>query len=128
MHSVLIIQAPPPWWENAVDKKVKERVAGVKKTYTMKRIYTSPGKHDVYYAFLPDLNKIILANSNLFRHSIPDIDAWIPKLEDIVVPRNLVGHMNYPNIADRKRIDNLYSELSNLMERLEKSNLDIKIP
>jgi hypothetical protein len=128
MHSVLLLQVPPPWWDNAVDKKLKKRIAVVKQRYALKPIYTSPGKHDIYYAFLPDLNKIILANSNLFRDSVPDIDTWIPKIEDICIPRNLVGHMNYPNIADRKRIDKLYSELSDLMGRLEKSALNIKIP
>jgi hypothetical protein len=128
MHSVLIAQIPAPWWDNAVDKKLKEKVAFVKNRYAIKPTHTSPGKHDIYYAFLPDLNKIILANSNLFRSSIPDIDTWIPKIEDIWIPRNLVGHMNYPNVADRKRIDKLYYELSKLMEHLENSILDIKIP
>src|SRR4029077_19369288 len=120
MHSVLVDQLPPPWWENAVDANLKKRVAGVKNAYSIKPIYTSPGKHDIYYAYLPDLNKIIAANSNLFLTSIPDIDTWIPKIEDITTPRNLVGHMNYPNLADRRRIDNLHAELGDLMERLEK--------
>jgi hypothetical protein len=128
MHSVLLVQVPAPWWDNAVDKKLRDRVAIVKGSYATKPIHTSPGKHEIYYAFLPDLNKIILANSNLFRDSIPDIDAWIPKIEDVWIPRNLVGHMNYPNMADRRRIDRLYSELSDLVERLERSTLDIRIP
>lgn len=128
MHSVLSAQIPSPWWDKAVDSKLKKRVEGVKKSYAMKPSHTSPGKHDIYYVFLPDLNKIMLANSNLFRTIIPDVDAWITKVEDVWVPRNLVGHMNYPDRPDRDRIDKLYSELSVLMSRLEKSTLPVQIP
>ncbi len=128
MHSVLVVQLPAPWWDNAVDKKVKERVAKAKKSYALKRVHAVPGKHDIYYAYLPDLNRILLANGNLFRPTIPDIDMWIPKIENVVTPRNLVGHMNFPSPHDRNEIDIVYDELTGLVERLEKSSLAIVIP
>lgn len=128
MHSVLSAQIPSPWWDNAVDIKLKTKAEVVKRSYAMKPIHTSPGSHDIYYVFLPDLNKIILANSNQFRPMIPDIDTWVTKVEEIWIPRNLVGHMNFPNPQDRKRIDKLYSEMSALMARLERSTLPIQVP
>ena len=128
IHSVLMVQLPAPSWDNAVDKKVRERVETVKRGYTFRSATAVPGNHDIYYAYLPDLNRILLANSNFFRTVVPDIDSWIPKLENVVTPRNLVGHMNFPNARDRKTISALYDEFTELISRLEKSNLTIAIP
>ncbi len=128
LHSVLSVQIPPPWWDKAVGPDTKKRVEVVKRGYAKKPFHTSPGRHDIYYVYLPDLNKIMLANSNLFLGLIPDVDVWITRIEDVRIPRNLVGHMNYPNRTDRDRIDKLHAELSGLVARLEKSSLALRIP
>src|SRR6266478_5917909 len=81
VHSVLSAQVPSPWWNNAVGGTLRERVEVVKKRYAVRPIHTRAGRHNIYYVFLPDLSKIVLANSNLFRKIIPDIDVWIVKVE-----------------------------------------------
>ena len=47
------------------------------------------------------MTEILRANSNLFLKVVPDTDEWIVTLEAIQVPRNLVGHMNFPNAFDK---------------------------
>jgi hypothetical protein len=90
--------------------------------------HTQPGRHDIYHVFLSDLNNIVRANSNLFLPVIPDVDQWILRIESLITPRDLVGHMNFPNKPDRQRIDDLHREFSNLVSRLQHSGLVIEIP
>src|SRR5205823_9897895 len=102
---------------------------GLKKDYRKTTLHTSPGRHDIYFAYLSDLTKIMTASRHLIVTVIPDVDLWIVKMENIRVPRNLVGHMNFPNLGDRDRIDKLHTELSGLMQRLEKqAHVKLEIP
>lgn len=59
---------------------------------------------------------------------VPDIDEWILKIADVRIPRNLVGHMNFPNHPDRQRIDTVYSDFETLVARIENSGIAMKIP
>jgi hypothetical protein len=69
------------------------------------------------------------ASRHLFEKVIEDVDSWIVKIEGVRLPRNLVGHMNFPNREDRKRIDKLYGELSTLVQKLErKPKFTVRIP
>ena len=45
-------------------------------------------------------------------------NQWIVTLEGIRVPRNLVGHMNFPNTYDRNAIDAAYAQLPALLAHL----------
>ena len=74
------------------------------------------------------MTEIIRANSNLFVPVVPNTNHWIAILEAIRVPRNLVGHMNYPNAFDRNAIDSAYSQLPALLRHLAASNVPIEIP
>lgn len=78
----------------------------------------APGSHDIYYVDLSDLNEIIRANSHLFLPVIPDIDAWMARIEQIRLPRNIVAHMNWPHATDRKRIDVFFADLQLLAQSL----------
>jgi hypothetical protein len=101
----------------------------MKRDYLKKGIHTSPGKHGIYYTYISDLSKIMATTSHLVGKVISDVDEWIVRIEGVRVPRNLVGHMNFPNGADRMRIDDLYVDLGALLDKLEKtSNLKIYIP
>jgi len=129
VHSVLSAQIAPAWWDDVVDPTTKKRIVALKKDYLKKPMHTSPGSHDIYYLYLSDLTKILTATRHLVGVVIKDIDSWVVKLESVRIPRNLVGHMNFPNAADRDRIDTLYIELGELMKRLENTpELTIKIP
>ena len=85
-------------------------------------------RHEVYYTFLSDLNAIITAHSHLFRPTIPDIDQWIARIEQIRLPRNIVGHMNWPSSTDRQRIDVFYKDFQALIKKLASANFNFVIP
>ncbi len=128
IHSVLKVQIDDEWWAKAVDKKIVERAQKIRRSYTAKRKNANPGKHDIHLIFLSDLTEILRANSNLFTRVVVDTDQWIATLEGIRVPRNLVGHMNFPNAFDRIAIDKAYSQLPALLGHLAARNVPVKVP
>ena len=129
IHSALSAQISPQWWDIAVDPEIRKNADRFKRQYAKKKAqHTLPGHHDIYYVFLSDLNKIILANSNLLLPVVPDIDQWIAKIEEIRTPRNLVGHMNFPDERDRRRIDQTHSRVASLISQLQARGLPVEIP
>lgn len=117
IHSVLLGDIGQDWWGVATDRPLRRKVESIKEDYASQPSRTSPGKHEIYYVFLRDLNKIILANIDSFRPLIPDIDNWLVRLEAIRLPRNVVGHMNWLNIQDKNDIDETYLEVKALMRK-----------
>jgi hypothetical protein len=129
LHSVLSAQISRNWFDVAVDPETKKSIVRRKKDYLKTGVHTSPGKHDIYYIYLSDLAKIMATTRHLLITVISDVDLWIAKIEGVRIPRNLVGHMNFPNVADRKRIDVLHEELGTLVQKLERTaNLTVHIP
>jgi hypothetical protein len=128
VHSVLTQQIGANWWNVAVEPKIKAGVKWRQADYTSQPWHSTPGKHDVYYVFLSDLGKIIVANSHLFIPIIKDIDNWVMRLEQIRLPRNIVGHMNWLNAIDRKRIDVVHSDLRLLVHKLVTAGAVLSIP
>lgn len=128
VHSVLSVQLGPGWWAQAVDPDTIRTVNRVKRSYSSQPWHSSPGAHDIYFLFLPDLVKIVTTTSHLFLPIIPDIDQWVVRLEEIRLPRNIVGHMNWLNAADKHLIDTTYAELKALMKRLPSTGVPVLIP
>ncbi len=128
IHSVLSAEIDPNWWPVVIDGKKNKTVQSVKQDYLKQPGSTLPGAHDIYFLFLSDLNKIIAAQSGYFIKSIPNIDEWIIKLEQIRLPRNIVGHMNWPSASDRTRIDQTYREAKIMMQKFNRSGVPIIIP
>jgi hypothetical protein len=128
VHSVLRVQAGPDWWTLTVDPAIKGNVEARKGDYAARPWHSTPGRHEIYYAFLSDLNKIMTANSHLFATHIPDVDQWILRLEQLRLPRNIVGHMNWLSITDRQRIDVFYSDLQHLFRQLAATQLSLVVP
>lgn len=128
VHSVLTAQTGADWWTVTVDPKLQQRVAGRMKEYASRPWHSIPGKHDVYYTFLSDLNKIITANSHLFKPIVPDIDQWIGRIEQVRLPRNIVGHMNWPSTTDRQRIHVCYADLQQLVQQLASQGVTLSVP
>lgn len=128
VHSILTTQISPSWWDVAVSPIIDHKVQRVKADYSRQPHRANPGNHDIYYLFLPDLTKIASIHADLFRPIIPDIDTWIARLEAIRLPRNIVGHMNWLNSADRTDVDSLYKDLGRLHQRLQKSGVNLIIP
>jgi hypothetical protein len=116
------------WWDVAVDPAIIASVARRKRDYEKSPWHSSPGGHSVYFAFLSDLGKIMLSNSHLFLPSIPDVDAWIARIEQVRIPRNVVGHMNWPSKTDRQRIDVFHADIHILVNHLSKSSIPLTIP
>ncbi len=128
IHSVLAAQIGPDWWAKAASPDIRGRVKAYKAQYAKAPWYSTPGTHEVYYTFLSDLNKILSANSHLFEPKIPDIDQWVAKIEQVRMPRNIVGHMNWLTSTDRKRIDVFYDDVRRLVDGLIGSGLVLTIP
>jgi hypothetical protein len=128
IHSVLSVQISANWWAVAVNGKTITRANAFRRSYAAKPRNAHPGTHDIYLLFLTDLTEIIRANSHLFTPIIPSTNQWIAILESIRVPRNLVGHMNYPNSFDENAIDHAYSQLPVLLAQLAARPIPILIP
>ena len=128
VHSVLTVQAGSNWWSVAVDPGVQGQVRSRMASYAQQPWHSTPGKHEIYYAFLSDLNKIITANSHLFAPVIADIDQWVARIEQVRLPRNIVGHMNWPSAVDRARIDVFHADIQKLVDRLINEGLSTTIP
>jgi hypothetical protein len=73
---------------------------------------------EVYYIYLSDLTKILTTHSAHFAPHIPDIAQWTARLEQIRVPRNIVGHMNWLTLTDRRRIDVCHDDVEQLVAQL----------
>lgn len=129
INSVLSVQMKPDWWEDAVGKTIKDRVDGFRRDYLMNPWHTYPGKHGIYYVYLRNLGDIIRDHADLFVPVIPNIDEWVAKIEQIRLPRNVVGHMNFISRNDQKLIDSMYDECKELVRTLQSSKkLMLKIP
>jgi len=128
VHSVLTAQAGAGWWSVAVDPRLRQRVTDRMKEYASRPWHSTPGRHDIYYTLLSDLSKIITANSHLFKPIIADIDQWIARLEQVRIPRNIVGHMNWPSQIDRQRIDVCYADLQQLVTHLANQGFSLSVP
>jgi hypothetical protein len=128
INSVLTAQLSANWWSVAVDPDVVAKAAKFRKHYAARPQNASPGVGDIYLTFLTDLTNILRDNSHQFLPLVPSTNNWIAALESIRVPRNLVGHMNFPNAFDRAAIDSAYSQLPSLMNELSTSGVPVLIP
>lgn len=118
IHSVLSVQINTNWWTTATDPKLQKDALNSRQKYSTRPWHAAPGNHDIYYVNLSDLNNIIRANSHLFIPTIPDIDQWMARIEQIRLPRNVVAHMNWPHQTDRQRIDVFLHDLQSMAQRL----------
>lgn len=128
VNSVLTLQIGANWWSLAVDPGVVSKAARFRAHYAARPRNASPGIEDIHLIFLSDLTEILRANSNQFLPLIPNTNNWITALEAIRVPRNLVGHMNFPNAFDKAAIDSAYLQLPSLMSQLTTSGVPILMP
>ena len=128
VNTVLLLQVGPDWWVNNIDPKIQEQAARFSRRHAGSPWHSSQGRHGVYYTFLGDLGEILRANGHLFLPIIPDVDQWIARIEQVRLPRNVVGHMNFPTATDRKRIDVFYSDVKSLAAKLEADGIAMRIP
>lgn len=118
VHSVLTVQIGQQWWTVAADPALQKEVTKLQQSYSNKPWHSAPGHHEVYYVYLSDLTKILTTHSGHFVVHIPDIALWTARLEQIRVPRNIVGHMNWLTATDRQRIDVCHSDIEQLVQQL----------
>lgn len=128
VFTILTVELGPSWWTTVVDEKIQGKINFVKSDYVANPVHNVPGNHDIYFLFLPDLTKIIFENVEQFRPTIPGVDTLVVSLERIRLPRNLVGHMNWPNQDDRNIIEETYRELKKLVFSFNKRGLAVSIP
>lgn len=118
VHSVLTAQMGKNWWTLAADPGLQKEVSKRMTSYGNQPWHSAPGKHEVYYVYLSDLTKILTTNSAQFVPHIPDIAQWTARLEQIRIPRNIVGHMNWLTNTDRRRIDVCLADVEQLVAKL----------
>jgi hypothetical protein len=128
IHSVLTAQIHSNWWTVAVNPRVIKQALRRRANYVARPSNASPGVSDIHLTFLSDLTEILRSNSHLFTPVVPDTNNWIAVLESIRVPRNLVGHMNFPNAFDKAAIDSAYSRLPSLLAHLFTHNVPMLVP
>ncbi len=128
VNSVLTLQLGANWWTVAVDPDVVRTASRFRVHYAARPKNASPGILDIHLIFLSDLTEILRANSHQFLPLIADTNNWITALEAIRVPRNLVGHMNFPNAFDKAAIDSAYAQLPSLVNQLTTHGVPILIP
>jgi hypothetical protein len=128
IHSVLTVQIGPRWWDFAVGRKLRQKVEEVQADYVSAFGRAPAGRHALYYTFLLDLNKIITATSNQFTPIIPDIDKWMVRIERLRLPRNIVGHVNWPSPADRRLIQETYADVKTLVGEVTRAGVPMLIP
>lgn len=128
IHSVLTEQLGPNWWSLAVDGRISGNVLRRRNTYAAKPQNATPGSSDIHLLLLSELTEILRANSNQFIPVVSDTADWIATLEGIRVPRNLVGHVNFPNAFDRTAIDAAYLQLPTLIGHLSANGVPILVP
>jgi hypothetical protein len=128
INSVLTLQIGSNWWSVAIDPNVLSRVSRFRAHYAARPQNANPGVEDIHLIYLSDLTDILRTNSHQFLPLIPDTNNWIATLEAIRVPRNLVGHMNFPNSFDKAAIDSAYSQLPSLINHLKTNNVPVIIP
>jgi len=123
VHSVLTVQLGKNWFQQVADNDLRKDVARLMTDYASRPWYGTPGKHEIYYVYLSDLTKILTTNSAQFKPHIANIDQWTARLEQVRLPRNIVGHMNWLTDTDRKRIDVCYADIQQLVAMLAKDPL-----
>ena len=129
VHSVLTAQLGQNWWTLAAGPQLQKDVTKRKAGYGNTPWHSIPGKHEVYYVYLSDLTKIMTSNSAQFVPHIPDIAQWTARLEQIRLPRNIVGHMNWLTKTDRNRIDVCLADVEQLVVKLAANpQLTLTIP
>jgi hypothetical protein len=128
INSVLTQQIGPNWWSLAVDPRIVSKAVQIRANYVAKPKNAHPGIDDLHLIFLTDLTNILRDNSHQFLPVVTDTNNWIATLEALRMPRNLVGHMNFPNAFDKAAIDLAYSRLPSLVGQLTTNGVPILIP
>lgn len=127
VHSVLTVQVGPHWWTVAVAPDLDRQAKKFESRYASNPWHGAQGRHLIYYLYLSDLGQIMREASQYFLPVMPDVDQWVPKIEQVRLPRNVVGHMNFPSATDRKRIEVLYADVKALASYLT-GKVPLQIP
>jgi hypothetical protein len=128
IHSILTQQLGINWWNVAVGPKLIPQIGRRRMAYVARPSNASPGASDIHLLLLSELTDILRENSHHLIPIVPDTHNWVATLESIRVPRNLVGHMNFPNAFDKAAIDSAYLQLPSLFTHLSTHNVPVLIP
>jgi len=123
VHTVLTVQLGNNWWSLTADPALQKNVSKRMTSYRKQPWHSAPGRHEVYYVYLSDLTKILTTHSGAFLPHIPDIAQWTARLEQIRVPRNIVGHMDWLTNTDRRRIEVCLDDVEQLVVKLASNPL-----
>jgi hypothetical protein len=132
INSILSVGYSQPEWWNYVLSPNKLKDVDYRRNQHVNLTWNSTrGKHVLYYLNLVDLGEIIRTTQPYLIPLISEleIDNLILAIASINQPRNVVAHMSFPTEDDQKRINELYTQATSLIRRLEKeSKIELKVP
>lgn len=129
IHSILLIQIGPNWWTLVVSPTIQNDARKIRNRYLNQLPPRSPGNHDIYCTYLPNLEKIIFDNKGFFAPLLPEVNELIIGLNRIRLPRNLLGHMNILKSIDRRSITNFHKLCIKIVKTLERNpSLHLQYP
>ncbi len=135
INSVLTVQYHEKggeWWSDLAGGEAKKNAERNIKRYltTEAKFFSVPGNHPIYFVDIKDFSSIIRENSNLFIDVLGEksYNKILVEIENIIIPRNIVAHMNFPTKTDRHRIDTFAQDINVYLEFLNKKDIEIKIP
>lgn len=120
------------WWDDLAGGKAKKNAAKNKNRYLVAeaKFFGMPGKHPIYFVDMKDLGQIIRENYVLFSDVIgyKNYNKLLVEIESIIIPRNIVAHMNYPTKTDMNRIDTLSQDIYVYLDFIIEKDIELKIP
>lgn len=129
INSVLSVQVDADWWLKVVDHDIVCDAKDVRQNYLSAIPSRDPGRHGIYCTYLSRLERILFKNRGSFIYYLPNVDDLIVSLNAVLLPRNLMGHMNHLTESDRRKIGELYGLCENAVDRLKKTtNIQLKYP
>ena len=120
------------WWADLAGSKAQQNADRNKKRYLVleAKFFSKPGKHPIYFVDIKDLGTIIRENFSLFVDVFGDksYNKLVVEIENIIIPRNIVAHMNFPTKTDTKRIDTFFQDINVYLDFLEDKEIEVRIP
>lgn len=98
------------WWKLQVNKKTRERAADRETKEKANRWHGLRGDHPIYYVDISDYKRILSKNwKTAFEPIFPGLPRsmeWIlNRIDEIILSRNIIAHMNPLPKRDRKRVE-----------------------
>lgn len=107
------------WWENKVNKKIREKARKRIEKEDKNRWHSSRGARPIFYVDIDDLKKIIIRNQDDFEPLLPDnpIDWLTQRINEIELSRNIIAHHNPLGDDDIEQVKRYFRQWTKQLPR-----------